>query len=153
MVSSLSLIKSLSLGLRLYYLLLYYTTPTFRPALSVWEVIENANCFCVGLLWATVWVGRSERAGTRFCACTHGSVRVHNTANPPVLTVHGHTFQNESFLFISYSCGSNPYFLYYSLIGVEDWSLRLNEFYFRANAGCSFLNLPRNQTSPPSAAA
>lgn len=35
----------------------------------------------MGLLWATVWAGGSECAGTCFCACSHGSVRVHNTVN------------------------------------------------------------------------
>lgn len=116
-------------------------------------MIVHANEVCVGLLWATVWAGRSERAGTCL-RCSHGSVHVHDPKRAAcVLTVHGHTFENESFLFISYSCSSNPYFLYYRLIGAEDWSLRLNEFHLRAIAGCSFLNLPRNQTSPPSDAA
>lgn len=35
----------------------------------------------------------------------------------------------DIFIYPIHSCRSNPYFLYYSLIGVEDWSLRLNEFY------------------------
>ena len=51
---------SLSPRLRLYYLLLYYTTPTFTPVPGEWEVIANANELCVGLLWARVWVGRTE---------------------------------------------------------------------------------------------
>lgn len=67
---------SLSPRRRLYYLLLYYTTPTFTPALSEWEVIANANEGCVGLLWATVWVGRSESAAARLRTCARGSARV-----------------------------------------------------------------------------
>lgn len=59
----------LSPRLRLYYLLLYYTTPTFTPAPSEWEVIANANELCVGLLRASVWVGRSESAAACLCTC------------------------------------------------------------------------------------
>lgn len=37
----------------------------------------------MGLLWATVWVGRSVCAGSCFCGSSHGSVCVRNTANVP----------------------------------------------------------------------
>lgn len=80
-------------------------------------------CWCCLLAWVSVCVCNIMRMCILMCDCTVcGS------------TVHGHASENEIFLFVSYSCSSNPYFLYYSLIGVEDWSLRLNEFHLGAIA-------------------
>lgn len=63
-----------------------------------------------------------------------------------VSTVHGHSSENEiSFIYLIQLQRQSILFFccfYYSLTGVEDWSLRLNEFYLPAIAGCSFLKPP-----------
>ena len=56
-----------------------------------------------------------------------------------VLTIHGHTFENEIFLFISQSRGGKSILFYITvLLELRIGSLRLNEFHLRAVAGCSF---------------
>lgn len=142
-----------------------YCFITQRPPLDQHWAYGKLFRVQINFAWDCCWqlcgcVEVIARTGSGFCARSHGSVCVHKTAsayrvcaNVSVLTGHRHTSENEIFKFTSYSCSSNPYFLYYSLIGVADWSLWLNEFQLWAIAGCSFLNLPRNQTSPPSDAA
>lgn len=126
-----SLSLSLSPGPRLYYLPLYYTTPTFRPAPSTWGDIVNAN-----ELFAWDWCGQLRGwAGVSDAAAAlparMGSARV--------LTIHGHTFENEIFLFSSQSrFGKSILFYITVLLELRIGSLRLNEFHLPAVAGCRF---------------
>lgn len=94
---------SLSPRLRLYYLLLYYTTPTFTPAPREWEVIANANELCVGLLWASVrvWAGRSESAAACLRTCSHGSARVCQTLSMCGARPQAHCLRTRSFYLTS----------------------------------------------------
>lgn len=138
-VSPCELIKSLSLGLRLILLAaLLHNTHLSDQRWAYGKLLGNADRFAwdrrgqlCGWEEVSVLVHASVAACVGQCMCiiqwTPLCVCV------CVLKVHGHAFHNESFLFSSYSCSSNPYFLYYSLIGVEDWSLRLNEFLSRSH--------------------